>query len=342
MDKIDIIAPGDSGPVGGGKINASFIEVVKVLFGEEIWNGTVTNDILAKLQNLSTNNKTSFLAAINEANAKASLIDDTQASSAVKTYSINKILELLLLNETWISTPNGNLTTKNSTKVAINKQEAEFALDVGQQSSLTQLTGSYTLNWGQITCTGAVLSDELSAGSVITVISTGLTFTIEFIDENYNEAYIVNAMESSDSFTNEALQVVSIDPKLANIGDVFKVLKSGNGENTLELPTNLKSTVNDVVIDSQYYSHGLNNENISAPDGNSFYKNFSFPAGYPKISFAIVKQNGKYIASVQGRSHLKKIKIDEDGSIYFEGLPSSAPSGSNQIYKDINGFLKIG
>lgn len=92
MKKIDVISnPGDSGPVGGGKINDNFIELIKVLFGAEIWSTNVTEDVLQKLQELPTNNKTSFLAAFKEVFSKANIVDNSLSASLVKTWSITKL-----------------------------------------------------------------------------------------------------------------------------------------------------------------------------------------------------------------------------------------------------------
>lgn len=80
MEKIDItegVNAGDSGPIGGGKINNNFNEVAKILFGEDIWQGVVTQDISELLQGLPTNNKTSFLAAFIETNSKINTVQPT-------------------------------------------------------------------------------------------------------------------------------------------------------------------------------------------------------------------------------------------------------------------------
>lgn len=92
MDKINIIAPGDSGPVGGGKINDNFIELVQVLFGQTIWNGNVSESVSAKLSQLTTSNKTSILGALNELFARTGVIDDAQTNSVFKTWSTAKLV----------------------------------------------------------------------------------------------------------------------------------------------------------------------------------------------------------------------------------------------------------
>lgn len=120
MDKINVSSPGDSGPDGGAKINNNFIEIIKVLFGSEIWDGNVAEDVIAKLQSLPTNNKTSFLAAISEAYSKANLIDDSKTSSLVKTYSITKILGLFLLK----ADLNGSVQERFKVADAVNEDEA--------------------------------------------------------------------------------------------------------------------------------------------------------------------------------------------------------------------------
>lgn len=91
MDKINTIAPGDSGPVGGNKINSNFIEVVKILFGGTIWSGNVQEDLLVKLQDLKTTDKTSFVNALNELYERATAVDDSQTDSLFKTWSVTKL-----------------------------------------------------------------------------------------------------------------------------------------------------------------------------------------------------------------------------------------------------------
>lgn len=56
---------GDKIRVGGGKINDNFKELITVLFGAEIWDGNVDENLQALLQNLSTTEKGSFVAALN-------------------------------------------------------------------------------------------------------------------------------------------------------------------------------------------------------------------------------------------------------------------------------------
>ncbi|TVZ55593.1 endosialidase-like protein [Lutibacter sp. Hel_I_33_5] len=89
MEKINIVGTGDSGPVGGGKINENFKELVDKIFGKTIWDGNISE--LIGLDGLPTNNKSSLLAAIAETYYKASSIDDTLTTSTIKTWSIDKL-----------------------------------------------------------------------------------------------------------------------------------------------------------------------------------------------------------------------------------------------------------
>ena len=99
MEKINLGSSGvkgDSGPVGGGKINNNFIEIVKVVFGSAIWSGSVTQDILPFLSSLPTNNKSSLLAALSEVYNNSLVVDDSLETSVLKTYSIDKLKSLFV------------------------------------------------------------------------------------------------------------------------------------------------------------------------------------------------------------------------------------------------------
>ncbi|OCK44385.1 hypothetical protein BA195_06825 [Tenacibaculum soleae] len=56
---------GDKIRIGGAKINDNFKEIITVLFGAQIWDGNVDENIQALLQNLLTTEKGSFVAALN-------------------------------------------------------------------------------------------------------------------------------------------------------------------------------------------------------------------------------------------------------------------------------------
>ena len=93
MEKIDLgngtQGSGDNGLVGGGKINDNFIAIVEAVLGATLW--TASNSETLDLTSLSTTNKTSILAAINETVERTRLIDDSLSTSLFKTWSIDKL-----------------------------------------------------------------------------------------------------------------------------------------------------------------------------------------------------------------------------------------------------------
>ena len=143
MKKIDITLgtnSGDSGPEGGGKINDNFKEVVKILFGEDIWQNNVTQDLAEKLLNFSTNNKTSFLAAINEVFAKTTVVVNevniqgalvlTEGKTDLSNFEDNDRFRYqtttrycvgVIIDSTSITLP-ADLDNKNKIKLAVNSR----------------------------------------------------------------------------------------------------------------------------------------------------------------------------------------------------------------------------
>lgn len=102
MEKINLgngtQGSGDDGFTGAGKINDNYVALVAAAFGQTLWDSADTETI--DLSGLQTNNKTSLLAAINEVNARANVIDDSLATSLFKTWSIDKLnAELLKLSD---------------------------------------------------------------------------------------------------------------------------------------------------------------------------------------------------------------------------------------------------
>jgi hypothetical protein len=93
MDKINLgdgtQGSGDSGLVGGGKINANYIALVEAVLGQTIWSTAVSENL--DLSTLNTTNKTSLKAAINELLERTRLIDDSLTTSGFKTWSVDKI-----------------------------------------------------------------------------------------------------------------------------------------------------------------------------------------------------------------------------------------------------------
>ena len=97
MDEIDlgtgVAESGDTGRAGGDKINKNFIALVQALMGVEIWSSGTSEDI--DLNVLTTTDKTSIKAAINELVERTKLIDDSSTASLFKTWSVTQILASL-------------------------------------------------------------------------------------------------------------------------------------------------------------------------------------------------------------------------------------------------------
>ncbi|QOD60660.1 hypothetical protein H9I45_15170 [Polaribacter haliotis] len=114
MKKIDItsgVNSGDSGPLGGAKINDNFKEIIKVVFGKDIWDGNVTEELVGFLATLPTNNKSSLFSSLVEIYSNSILLDDSLSSSILKTWSIDK------LNSTFINVNELASSTYTQTQV---------------------------------------------------------------------------------------------------------------------------------------------------------------------------------------------------------------------------------
>lgn len=94
MDKINLgngtQGSGDTGLVGGGKINSNYIALVQAILGVTIWSNSTSENL--DLTTLNTTDKSSLKAAINELLERTKLIDDSLSSSVFKTWSVDKII----------------------------------------------------------------------------------------------------------------------------------------------------------------------------------------------------------------------------------------------------------
>ena len=123
MDKINLgdgtQGSGDSGLVGGGKINANYIALVEAMLGQTIWSTAASENL--DLSTLNTTNKTSLKAAINELLERTRLIDDSLTSSVFKTWSVDKIRLYVDSNFSYIEISSNKFTLKkhpNNTSLA--------------------------------------------------------------------------------------------------------------------------------------------------------------------------------------------------------------------------------
>lgn len=127
MDKINLgdgtQGSGDSGLVGGGKINANYIALVEAMLGQTIWSNAASENL--DLSTLNTTNKTSLKAAINELLERSKLIDDSLTTSVFKTWSVDKIKNYILLNAgVGITAQQAADILANNSKVGITTQQA--------------------------------------------------------------------------------------------------------------------------------------------------------------------------------------------------------------------------
>ena len=114
MDKIYLgdgtQGSGDSGFVGGGKINANYIALVKAMLGVTIWSSATSEDL--DLTTLNTTDKSSVKAAINELLERTKLIDDSLISSLFKTWSVDKIISYVASSFLQIEISNNKFTLR--------------------------------------------------------------------------------------------------------------------------------------------------------------------------------------------------------------------------------------
>jgi len=140
MDKINLgdgtQGSGDSGFVGGGKINANYIALVEAILGVTIWSNASSENL--DLTTLNTTDKSSIKAAINELLERTKLIDDSLTSSVFKTWSVDKLVATFLQASAladYLQLAGGTLTG------ALNGTSASFSsnLGIGTTSPSTKL-----------------------------------------------------------------------------------------------------------------------------------------------------------------------------------------------------------
>ena len=114
MDKINLgngtQGSGDSGFVGGGKINSNYIALVEAMLGVTIWSNSTSENL--DLTTLNTTDKSSIKAAINELLERTKLIDDTLTTSVFQTWSIDKITSYVASTFLQIEISNNKFTLR--------------------------------------------------------------------------------------------------------------------------------------------------------------------------------------------------------------------------------------
>jgi hypothetical protein len=241
MDKINLgdgtQGSGDSGLVGGGKINANYIALVEAVLGQTIWSTAVSENL--DLSTLNTTNKTSLKAAINELLERTRLIDDSLTSSVFKTWSVDKIKNYILLNA---GSGGGGITSQqaadiiaNNSKVGITSQQAADIIANNSKVGITTQQAADIIFNSTLDSTVASTEDigGIPAGTTVGDI-TGDTFSslfsnmlfptvIAYINGNPNLAMVgfnVSSLEVGAEYSFTA--VMSF-----NTGEI------NNGDNTL-------------------------------------------------------------------------------------------------------------
>ena len=75
---------GDKVRVGGDKLNANFIEIIKVLFGVDLWDSASEQDVVSLLDSLKTPKKSSFVDAINSGFGKGVVFIKSKQYTLIK------------------------------------------------------------------------------------------------------------------------------------------------------------------------------------------------------------------------------------------------------------------
>jgi len=145
MDKINLGSgtqgSGDTGLVGGGKINANYIALVQAILGVTIWSNSTSENL--DLTTLNTTDKSSLKAAINELLERTKLIDDSLSSSVFKTWSVDKLVATFIqasalaekINSITTGEPTGTPSISNIVKISLSDYTA--AVSAGTTVSTT-------------------------------------------------------------------------------------------------------------------------------------------------------------------------------------------------------------
>ncbi|MGY0426333.1 MAG: hypothetical protein ACWIPI_05820, partial [Polaribacter sp.] len=143
------------------------------------------------------------------------------------------------------------------------------------------------------------------------------------------------------AFTDETIYEVVVNPTLLNLFDLLKIEKTGTDQNETIKFLGDKLTEGDFLTN---IVKGGNITNIHDLQDITGQFSCSFRSlGTQKLRVIFGKQSGVFRLEVFTMGNgVRRLSITENGDIVFVGLPTSAPVGSNQLYKDSNGFLKIG
>jgi hypothetical protein len=244
------------------------------------------------------------------------------------------------LEQNWENTANGNLKTKIQSKVAINKEDAEYALDVANTPSIdtTTLSGTFSFDGFELTGTGTLMTSEIVPSKNYKMPNGDIVPSHDFLVVGDTSSYFFNA---HPPFTDQTIHEVVVNSTLLNLFDLLKIEKTGTDQNqTIKFLAN-KLTEGDYLTDKVKGKSIVNISDLQDITGE--YAHLFRVLGNQKIKVLFRKKSGVFRleVAIEGNG-VRRFSITENGDIILEGLPISAPAGSNQLYKDSNGFLKIG
>lgn len=197
MDKINLgdgtQGSGDSGLVGGGKINANYIALVEAILGVTIWSSATSENL--DLTTLNTTDKSSIKAAINELLERTKLIDDSLTSSIFKTWSVDKLVATFIQASSlanYLELAGGTLTG------ALNGTDASFSGAVLSKTNNVQTISN--------SISEATIADNINVVVVNTSVNCTLTVTTT---TNLASIKIINTGSGNVSFSAGASVNVS-------------------------------------------------------------------------------------------------------------------------------------
>jgi hypothetical protein len=218
-------------------------------------------------------------------------------------------------------------------KIGINKEIPESIFDIELPPPVDiPLTGTFSLAAGLITGVNTLMLSELSNEATIKVVSTGNTYDLDMIMSDT----LAYASSGGDLFTDEACVVVISETKYFDFMELLKsYVQFGNTtrENNEKVVYNKSERIYNESTGSIQQETNLTSGNSSS---HSFRVNGTLAA-----NIYILEEGG--LLGITVRNAIGHgITYFSNNTIKITGLPTSVPqAGSNILYKDSNGFLKI-
>tara|TARA_B110000967_G_scaffold209539_1_gene266148 strand:+ start:211 stop:1053 length:843 start_codon:yes stop_codon:yes gene_type:complete len=257
--------------------------------------------------------------------------------------NMRKLIEndnhLLGKNE-WEKTASNNLKNKTPSKIAVNKEEPEAAFDVANVPNIeTPLTGTFSYNeQQQLLGIGSLLNTELDYSKKYKMpngdIVGGGYF---FVSDKYNGYYF----GTHPTFTDETIYEVVVNPILLNLFDLLKIEKTGyDSRQIIKLGADTE-VARDSIANKVSGKNIYNRIDLKTESG--VFSTSLLCLGQQKFQVIFTKRAGLFTLEVFTTGERpRKFSINENGKIILQGIQTSAPQYSNELYKDTNGFIKIG